>query len=237
MEKKVLGSLFVLLVIIVFTGCQLDTPKEIEIATLEESTDTYCLNPEVEAQFFANQSKATTGPYLRMYEHTNYAGGYYFAYSSDGNISNFKNIGINDKVSSIRVYNGARAKLWQNANYGGVYMYIFENVSNLKDYGYNDMFSSLSWYTSSYYAQFAILYEHASYKGRNVVVFSALSNLSSYGLNDKTSSLRMIGLSGKTVRLYEHASYKGFYKDFTGNYSNLKNASMNDRVSSVRVYR
>jgi hypothetical protein len=239
MKNKLLAfSVTVLLVFTVFTGCQLENLylQNADTAS-EKAADAYCLNPEVEAEFMSNAARAST-PYMKLFEHANYSGGYYFVYSSDGNVSNFGSSypAINDQVSSILVYNGARAKLFQHANYGGVYMFVFESVANLTIYGYNDMFSSLSWYTSSYYSNFVLLYEHAKYRGRSVVVFSSLYNLASYGLNDEVSSIRFYGTIRRKIRVYEHAGYAGFYMDFTGSYPNLSNTSFNDRISSAQIF-
>lgn len=93
---------------------------------------------------------------VRVYEHVNYGGQYRDVLLSEPNL---KNLGFNDKISSLRVFAGEDytpgwvCDFYQHANYAGGLLQAgrFEPGTNIPDikkspYSFNDMISSIRIY-------------------------------------------------------------------------------------------
>lgn len=63
------------------------------------------------------------------------------AVPSDKQISYYM---ADNAISSIRCYNGARATIYANKNYGGAAFSTADNIANLGDFGFDDTASSIS---------------------------------------------------------------------------------------------
>jgi hypothetical protein len=85
-------------------------------------------------------------PYIILYQDINYFGQRFLV---RGNISTLwaNGEGFNDMASSVKVFNGARAILFQDSNYGGDPCYVEWDIRSLGDYSsFNDKTSSVLFY-------------------------------------------------------------------------------------------
>ena len=74
-----------------------------------------------------------------LYEDKGYQGAEY-CYNSEQ--ANFVELGINDKISSLKVNGGVTAVLYQHTNYGGFDVEYTEDMPSL-DSNHDEQFSSL----------------------------------------------------------------------------------------------
>ena len=63
-----------------------------------------------------------------------------------GDVPNLHDDGWGDNITSLKVLNGCRVRVYQHGNYGGDYADFTEDVSDLRDHGWNDKISSLKIY-------------------------------------------------------------------------------------------
>ncbi|MBQ4835170.1 MULTISPECIES: hypothetical protein [Pseudoalteromonas] len=63
-----------------------------------------------------------------------------------GNVSNFRDIGFNDTVSSIKVINSTGVILYRDRDFGGDYRIVLGQENNLVNIGFNDAASSLKFF-------------------------------------------------------------------------------------------
>jgi len=174
-----------------------------------------------------------SGKYAVLYEHKNYTGrSYVMKYPYNVNESHLKSAKLNDRISSIRVFGGAKVTMYRNKNYAGDAMLATYGYSNLSDYDFNDRISSVRWKAPT--GKYALLYRHKNYRGRQITVEGNISNLGSLGFNNKASSVKLY--SGAKVRLYNGYNYTGSSKYISSWKSNLSSVSFNDKASSVRLY-
>ncbi|MBD1582701.1 hypothetical protein [Pseudoalteromonas sp. S16_S37] len=62
------------------------------------------------------------------------------------NTSNFRDIGFNDTVSSIKVLNSPGVILFRDRDYGGDYRIVLGQESNFVNIGFNDATSSMKFF-------------------------------------------------------------------------------------------
>ncbi|MBN2533404.1 MAG: hypothetical protein JXB88_10950 [Spirochaetales bacterium] len=233
--------------ILMFYGCRLEETQNNIIEEIQETDESYCLNPEATARA---QSRGIT-IYMILYTEKNYKG---FSYTIDYydldqypadqpfSIPNFKDFSINDQTSSIKIY-GLEYKsafFFKDPNYDGKGILVFENIPDLEKYKFDNNLSSCYW-TSYHLNPFAVLYEHIDYSGQPYVIFSDCNDLNSkylngIGINNKTSSLRLLkGL--RNLCLYNYTDYEGSYYNFSADISNLKDSpyKFNDKASSAKL--
>jgi len=250
MKKKIRIIFFLsLLIFILLSSCSQNLESadqlyniEIDEAGVEESS--YCLNPEEEARALSTRASIK---YVRIYEHSWYRGAYYFI-TEPNEYKTLDSIGMNDRVSSVRVYNGAQIYMTEHAAGAGYRMYIFEDVPDLAVYSINDKFSGLLWQpnptTTSNQGEspgrFAIVYEHSQFRGRPAFIFSDMAKevipypYAPYSFNDRVSSLKLYG--GASIQLYEHTNCSGRSISFTTDIRDLVPYRFNDLASSAIVY-
>eukprot|EP00026_Physarum_polycephalum_P022217 Phypoly_transcript_26097.p2 GENE.Phypoly_transcript_26097~~Phypoly_transcript_26097.p2 ORF type:complete len:109 (+),score=15.37 Phypoly_transcript_26097:109-435(+) len=78
---------------------------------------------------------------IALYEHDHYGGKVHFTKS---HITNLNEVGLNDKISSVRVGDhNTHAILYEHSNYGGKTLKVDRDIPNLKDHGFNDIASSV----------------------------------------------------------------------------------------------
>jgi hypothetical protein len=88
-----------------------------------------------------SNSPTQTTSKVCLYEHINY-GGWEKCFSS--NQPNFVSLGINDQVSSLKIYGSLSVCLYEHINYGGWKKCFGGNQPNFVQLGINDQVSSLS---------------------------------------------------------------------------------------------
>lgn len=193
------------------------------------------MSPDDEAKFLSRA--AADNPYIKLWVDYYPMGGYYCVYK-DININQFDET-INNRISSIEVFNGAQVLLCCDAYFSGQMIYVYENIPDLRIYDYNDCLSSLKWYPAKH---FAILYEDSDYKGKTIPLLEDPKNLVSdkvqdfnypHKLDNAISSVRVYG--GTEVTLYELTGYSGFYREFTCNEPNLANCNLDNIASSAQI--
>jgi len=96
----------------------------------------------------------SSGQYVVVYENTSYSGKRWIIQEGD-NESNAGRFLLNDMISSIQCFRGARVNLYQNTSYTGAARTINSSVSNLGSLGFNDITSSVLWLAS--YPQYVYL--------------------------------------------------------------------------------
>lgn len=150
---------------------------------------------------------------------------------------------LNDKISSVKVFNGASIKLYADAQFAGGFLDVSQNISNLGDFGFNDKASALSWgSTASMGAGFTCadftshcveIYSDANFLGSRFTIFGDLdiNDLWSMGWNDAISSVRVF--NGAWLRLCTDHGWSGGCIDITSDVSYLGNFGFNDRASSL----
>lgn len=172
----------------------------------------------------------SSGKYIVVYEHANYTGKRWVIHEGN-NVSRTSSFFMNDKISSIRCFGGAKLTVYEHINYGGANMLIQENVSNLSTYNFNDTISSIKWTAPT--GKFAIIYQHSNYRGRAITITGNIRYLGDLGFNDQLSSLKLY--NGARIRLYEHSSYTGS-SYYTSSSRSYVGSSMNDKTSSILFY-
>jgi len=153
--------------------------------------------------------------------------------------------GINDRISSIRVFGSAEVIVYPDANYHGTSRRFEVNISDLREVGFNDKISSFSvgrrgygsggnWGSGPSPGSGACFYENPNFGGQ---YFCA--NLGAYtpemppGTNDEVSSIRLFGNASVTV--YQDARAEGRSQRFDADVRDLRNVGWNDLISSFRV--
>ena len=76
-----------------------------------------------------------------FYQHANFAGDYFCVQAGDQ--YDVMPEGLNDRISSIRLFGDATVSVYRNPNYGGRSTRFTDDVSNLQLEGWNDTLSSL----------------------------------------------------------------------------------------------
>ncbi len=158
-----------------------------------------------------------------LYEHSNYKG-WKKCYST--NKSNFVSLGINDKVSSIKVSPGTKAELYQHINYRG-YKRVYTKNTPWVGNQVNDQYSSLKISNPK-----VCLYQHANYKGWEKCFNTNQSNFVPLGMNDQVSSIKVS--PGNKAVLYQHINYNGYQRVYTANTPWVGN-QVNDQYSSLKI--
>jgi hypothetical protein len=160
-------------------------------------------------------------PFVCVYANSHNDPGVYL----DANIADFSTLGINDALSSIKVYGGAVAVLYNNANYGGS-SYIYD--TDTSPVTSNDTASSLKILNSN--DPFVCVYAD-SYNDLGVCLNANTSDLSTLGINDAVSSIKVYG--GAVAVLYNNANYSG---DSYAYEENISPVISNDTASSLEFF-
>ncbi|MDA1191587.1 MAG: beta/gamma crystallin-related protein [Candidatus Poribacteria bacterium] len=148
-------------------------------------------------------------------------------------IENMASIGMNDVVSSMKIYHGPgsmvspnqRALFYEGANFSGRRMVLspgyYPDIHAIP-YNFGDMIASLSFspsapLTAPQYGWIPLVvevFQDLNYKGRMGTLLRDVSYFGEIGLNDSISSLRVtrgpnFPYSGCRVIFYQHPDYEG----------------------------
>ncbi len=123
-----------------------------------------------------------SGRYVVVYENASYTGKRWIIHEGD-NEANATRFLLDDMISSIQCYRGARVNLYQNASYAGSVVTINNSVANLGTVGFNDTASSVLWlapYPQNVYLDFDDAYL-VYVPGSDILQIAAEGNVLHYG--------------------------------------------------------
>lgn len=156
-----------------------------------------------------------------------------------------------NKISSIRVREGAAITLFEMPQFGGREVTIDRDVNDLSRIpGWNDQADSLRVRGGGGYGgggsgpgygnnddrgARVCVYEHANYRGKSQCFRDGedARDLTRSGWNDGISSIRVSGRS--RVAIYEHSEYQGASLFIDRDVPDLTQIGWNDRISSLRT--
>jgi hypothetical protein len=173
--------------------------------------------------------------------------GEYFCAPAGENIPNLAG-GMNDQISSIRVFGSAEVTIYVDSRFRGQSARFFNDVRNLRFQGWNDRLSSIQvrrgsgwigggrppeWGNGSMPREGACFYTDADFRGRSFCVprggsYSSVPN----GFNDRISSIRV---RRANVMIFSDGDFGGRTTRVGSDVANL-GGQWNDRISSLRVY-
>lgn len=173
--------------------------------------------------------------------------GEYFCTSSGESLPSVQS-GMNDRISSIRLFGRASVTVFRDARFRGSSARFDSSVRNLQAEGWNDKISSLQvgragwaggarppvWGTTGAVPKTgACFYSDANYRGNRFCLprGGSYSELPS-GFNDRISSIRLMG---STVMIFKDRDYRGKSTRVDRNAPNL-GSSWGDTISSIRVF-
>ena len=165
------------------------------------------------------------------YVDSNYCGGYQQFFT--GEYTDLKNLGINDKISSIKVEPGYRVTAYIDTGYRGAFKYFEGDVPYVGEQ-FNDNISSLKVAKATQDTPVrATVYRGGNFTNNELLLFEGnVPNLGAYGMNDCIRSLKVT--PGYRLIAFVDSNYKGAFMVFEGNVSKI-HASMNEVISSLKV--
>ena len=185
-----------------------------------------------------------------FYEHPNFGGRYFCA--EVGAATRMVPEGMNDKVSSIRVFGDAEVTVFKDRDFRGDSKRFRRDRPDLREVGWNDRISSyridpredrgregdrrreMSWGRPSVPESGACFYEDPGFQGRYfcAAVGDAVDMVPP-GMNDRISSIRVFGETEVTA--FKDRDFQGEGRRFGRDMTDLRAAGFNDRISSFRV--
>ncbi len=178
---------------------------------------------------------------VTFYEHDNFAGR---SFTSNTPVDNFRNLGFNDRASSV-VVTGDPWEVCEDAGFRGHCILLRPgNYPSLGTMNLNDRVSSArevdrhARWTNDQYAPVPLpgqvtFYENDNFQGRSFNATSDINNFRRYGFNDRASSVVVLGDRWEACEDVEFHGRCIYLRP--GRYPNLGAMGMNDRVSSVRL--
>jgi hypothetical protein len=183
-----------------------------------------------------------------FYENANWEGRYFGV--RDGERVSEMPPGMNDKISSIRLFGNAEAAVWRDHNMSGKTTRFVTSQRNLRDTGWNDQISSLEvfpahrgggpveggrleWGHAATPREGACFYEDNNFKGRYFCVgrggeYAALGP----EFNRAIRSIRVF--SGATVRVYIERDFRGRTTEVRHDVTDLHGV-WRDNIESISV--
>lgn len=163
-------------------------------------------------------------------------------------LSNLKEIGFNDKVSSIFVPHFWKIQVFENTDYSERSLILDRTIEDLNknDFNMNDKISSVKILQFPHFQfnlfDFPEFYEDKNFEGvflklpytlPNNSTCGFYSTLSLYNFNDRISSIK-VPLGWKIV-IYENSHFEGKSMELTSSVNDLSSLGWNDRISSIRL--
>lgn len=180
-----------------------------------------------------------------FYEHADYQG-QYFCIRRGEDVGVLPE-GMNDRISSIRLFGDAEVILFQDGRFRGESARFATDVRDLQRVGWNDAVSSLRvgggswqgrgrapvWGRPSVPREGACFYAEADFRGEYFCVPRGASYAElPRGFNDRITSIRVMGAR---VMIFGDVDYRGPSVRVESDVDNL-GRRWNDRISSFRVY-
>lgn len=183
-----------------------------------------------------------------FYEHINFEGRYfcYRSGTSNGNVPR----GLNDEISSIRIFGPAEVVVYKDSNFRGASRNFNSSVSDLRSAGLNDRVSSLrvddrrgggrgaggpAWGRPPIPRAGACFYRDINFGGDYFCASLGARAEVPPGTNDEISSVRVFGNAELTV--FRDINYQGTSRRFDRDVSDLRRSGWNDRISSYSIDR
>lgn len=193
-----------------------------------------------------------------FFENINFAGRY-FCLRAGESLSSMPS-GMNDKISSIRMFGGADVTVFRDRNMTGRSNRFGGEVPDLRRSGWNDQISSFevgrvrggsgrpdrgrepapapvfrgpAWGREAFPREGACFFRDRDFRGEYFCVprGEAVANLGR-DFNDSVSSIRVFGAG---VRIFRDRDFRGRASDLRGDVRDLR-GSWRDSISSIRVY-
>ena len=154
-------------------------------------------------------------------------------------------IGMNDRVSSIRVFGNAQVTVFQDRDYQGRSQTFTSDVADLRREGWNDLITSFRvrptgggmgnrWGRPATPANGACFYENLNFTGQYFCSRQGETvEMVPEGTNDRISSIRLFGNAELIV--YRDRDFGGVSQWFDVSEPDLRESGWNDTISSYRV--
>jgi hypothetical protein len=223
MKYKVSGLMVCALIVIVVTVFSLSCEKNplapeatSEDLTLKSSKtrgevcyDLSCCNDQVSSVWHYGSN---TYSYVILYKDINYKGTSEIFIAEDPNFDGWawtagNKVG-NDKVSSVKLINGATCKLYKDSKFKGGSITLTQSCPDLRTKGWNDKASSIKVY--NIIAKGYVLYEHnyaaeyGTHPGRSETFLIDDPDLrNNYIGNDRASMLKLVNTPKDEIILYK----------------------------------
>ena len=177
-----------------------------------------------------------------FYEHSNFRGQ---SFCSDLNTQN-PMIGMNDQISSIRVFGNAAVTVWQDREFQGRSETFTSDITDLSQDGWNDSITSVRVRAAgrggpggrfgrpAIPANGACFYENANFTGQYFCSSQGETvEMVPQGTNDRISSIRLLGNAELVV--YRDRDFQGVSHWFDASSPDLRDSGWNDTISSYRI--
>jgi hypothetical protein len=180
-----------------------------------------------------------------FYENANYSGQSFCV--DTNNASPF--LGMNDRISSIRVFGNAQVTVYQDRDYEGRSETFVSDVIDLRQDGWNDAITSVRvqpagarrgggglnrWGRPSTPANGACFYENVNFGGQYFCSRQGETvEMVPEGTNDRISSIQLFGNAELIV--YRNRDFAGVSQWFDVSEPDLRESGWNDTISSYRV--
>jgi hypothetical protein len=190
-----------------------------------------------------------------FFENSNF-GGRYFCVRDGERVARLGH-GMNDKISSIRLYGNAEVSVWRDSDMRGSTKRFGGSIRDLREVGWNDVISSLevypahrggpgpgpaiiehsapglAWGHAAVPREGACFYEEADFRGR----YFCVNRGAEYGalggeFNRAIRSIRLF--NGATVHIFLERDFRGRNADVVRNVSDL-HGMWRDNIESLRV--
>jgi hypothetical protein len=180
-----------------------------------------------------------------FYEHADFAG-QYFCVRRGEDVGVLPD-GMNDQISSIRIFGDAEVIVFQDGRFRGESARFGADVRDLQHVGWNDQVSSIRvsggswqgrgrapvWGRAAVPREGACFYSDTNFRGEYFCVPRGASYAElPRGFNDRITSIRVMGAR---VMIFSDVDYRGPSVRIESDVQNL-GGRWNDRVSSIRVY-
>jgi hypothetical protein len=241
------------LLLVILCGCSLDPQQGAGIPA--------ALDPDLDPAL-----RAVSEPFAIVYEHSEYNGhskviywGNYHSNLSKTRWDNSVNLNMNDKISSVKLYNGMALWAYQHKERGGRVVHITENIRNMKSINFNDSISSIDSYNAirnlkarniplvmlfsekNYQGSCLTLYfnygagipEHTMEEYATLTAASMVIGWEEREMNDQASSVRCY--NGARVDLFENTGLKGMTLSTADNIADLSAYGFDNIASSARL--
>jgi len=181
-----------------------------------------------------------------FYENANYEGRYFCIHDGD-RVSEMPH-GMNEKISSVRLYGNAEVSVWRDHNMSGKTTRFMTSQRNLRDTGWNDQISSLEvypahrggggsrleWGHAAQPREGAGFYEDNNFKGRYFCVQRGGEHAElGREFNNSIRSIRVF--NGADVRIFIDRDFRGRSVDVRHDVADLHGV-WRDNISSIRVH-
>ncbi len=203
-----------------------------------------CAGPTVSAQTWGRERLPDAG--ACFYENINYGGRYFCV--RPGEALRSLSSGMNDKISSIRVFGGAQVTVFRDRSLGGRSARFFGDVHDLRQQGWNDQVSSLEvvrrntewnsgapvWGREHAPREGACFYRDADYRGESFCApRGAHYATMPRDFNRSIRSVRVFG--GAEVRVFGERDYHGRSGEVRRDIADL-HGTWRDSIESLRVW-